>query len=841
MRNCSRCSHHALLPITARGHSGALLATVLLLVLFPAAPRAAENAEKAAVQAAASAVQERVAAAARQLAGLAAQPEVASLLRAGSAGQIEAKAAELAAGIPGALKLRLIPRGGANTDADPAAPLTFGSLAMITRAETDAQPVPAEVQAFGTPGQHLAMVQRVEDAQGLAGVLHLSLSLEPIAEAFSAGGVQARFELRQDTGGPKPWVVAVTSEESAPKGRAIAFLPVAGTSLRVAYWPKLGAAAAPESGAAPAAGGGRWGTPLLAVFLGLAAAAAVVRFLLRRRAPARAPVAEAGTQFRGAIAAILQGAYPGVEQFIPALPPRTGKLGPASAAEQEKLASIAARAAAAAGAAKPASGLEVVEQEPPTTVMKAPPVPTPPAAGPGSPLDAIFRAYDIRGVVGEGLTEESVYLIAKALGSEAAAQGQSVVVVGRDGRNSSPGLAKVLMQGLRDSGRDVIDIGMVPTPVLYFATHFLDTGSGVMLTGSHNPPQYNGMKIVLDGQALSGDAIKAIQRRMQSRDFTAGDGALEVTDIVPEYIQRITEDIPIALDKALRIVVDCGNSVAGVVAPRLLTALGHDVIELYCDVDGSFPNHHPDPSQPGNLTDLIHTVRQNQADLGLAFDGDGDRLGVVDADGNIIWPDRQMMLYARDVLSRNRGAEIIFDVKCTRHLPRVIKAAGGKPVMWKTGHSLIKAKMREIGSPLAGEMSGHIFFKERWYGFDDAMYTAARLVEILVGDGRPPKQVFAGLPSGVATPELRMDMPESRHAAFMQKLVSSAQFEGAEICTIDGLRVDFPDAWGLIRPSNTTPVLVARFEGDDAEALARIQAQFRTLIQKVDGSLKIPF
>lgn len=839
MRKCSRCPHRAPLPIAARGYSAALLAAVLL-ILSPAATRAAEDADKAAAQAAASAVQERVAGAAQSLARLAAEPEVANLLRSGSAGEIEAKAVELAAGIEGALKLRLIPRGGANTDTDATAPLTFGSLAMITRAETDAQPVPAEVQAFGTPGQHLAMVQRVEDAQGLAGVLHLSLSLDPVAQAFNAGGAQARFELRQDTGGPKPWVIAVTSEEAAPRDRAIAFLPVAGTSLRVAYWPRLAAAPAPVPGAQPVESGG-WGTLLLTALLGLAAAGGFVWLLRRRRAPVGAPVSEAGTQFKGAIAAILQGAYPGVEQFIPALPPRSGKLGPASAAEQEKLASIAARAAAAATAAKPVSGLEVTEQEPPTTVMKVPPVPAAPAPGPASPLDAIFRAYDIRGVVGEGITEGNVYLIAKALGSEAAAQGQAVVVVGRDGRNSSPALAKVLIQGLRDSGRDVIDIGMVPTPVLYFATHYLDTGSGVMLTGSHNPPQYNGMKVVLNGQALSGEAIKAIQRRMQSQDFTAGEGALETTDIVPEYIQRISEDIPLALDKSLRIVVDCGNSVAGVVAPRLLTALGHDVVELYCDVDGNFPHHHPDPSQPGNLADLIQAVRENQADLGLAFDGDGDRLGVVDADGNIIWPDRQMMLYARDVLSRNRGAEIIFDVKCTRHLPRVIKAAGGKPVMWKTGHSLIKAKMREIGSPLAGEMSGHIFFKERWYGFDDAMYTAARLVEILVGDGRPPKQVFAGLPSGVATPELRIDMPESRHAAFMQALVSSAQFDGAEICTIDGLRVDFPDAWGLIRPSNTTPVLVARFEGDDAEALARIQAQFRTLIQKVDGSLKIPF
>jgi phosphomannomutase/phosphoglucomutase len=831
-----------LFPIVDPRLSRVFLATALLL-LAPAVLRA-EDADKAAAQAAATAVQERVAVAVQQLANLAADPAVANLLRTGDERQLEAKAGELAGAIEGALKLRLIPRGGASTDMDAGAPLTFGSLAMITRAETEAQAVPAEVQVFGTPGQHLALVQRVEDSQGLAGVLHLSLSLDAINQAFTSTGAKQRFELRQDTGGPKPWMVAATSEDAAPKGRAIAFVPIAGTALRVAYWPKLGSAPVPEPGAARPETGSGWGRLLLVVLLGLAAAGGVALVLMRRRGPGGEPATEAGTQFKGAIAAILQGAYPGVEQFIPSLPPRTGKLRPASAAEQEMLASIASRAAAAAGVAKPASGLEVTEQEPPTTVMKVPPAPTPPAEprpSPASALDAIFRTYDIRGVVGEGLTEQSLYLIAKALGSEAAAQGQSVVVVGRDGRNSSPGLSKVLIQGLRDSGRDVIDIGMVPTPVLYFATHYLDTGSGVMLTGSHNPPQYNGLKIVLNGQALSGEAIKAIQRRMQSQDFTAGEGALEATDIIAEYIQRITEDIPLALDKALRIVVDCGNSVPGVVAPRLLTALGHDVIELYCDVDGNFPNHHPDPSQPGNLTDLIDAVRQNQADLGFAFDGDGDRLGVVDADGNIIWPDRQMMLYARDVLSRNRGAEIIFDVKCSRHLPRVIKAAGGKPVMWKTGHSLIKAKMRETGSPLAGEMSGHIFFKERWYGFDDAMYTAARLVEILTSDGRPPKEVFAGLPTGVATPELRIDMPESRHAAFMQKLVASARFEGAEVNTIDGLRVDFPNAWGLIRPSNTTPVLVARFEGDDAAALAQIQSRFRALIQQVDNSLKIPF
>jgi phosphomannomutase/phosphoglucomutase len=455
--------------------------------------------------------------------------------------------------------------------------------------------------------------------------------------------------------------------------------------------------------------------------------------------------------------------------------------------------------------------------------------------------DSIFRAYDIRGVVGETLTEEGVYAIGRALGSEAFERGQQTIAIGRDGRASSPILAAALERGLCDSGRDVIDIGLVPTPVLYFATYHLNTHSGVMITGSHNPANYNGLKIVLDGKALSGEAITAIRDRIRKGDFTSGSGTLSKVEVNADYLRRITGDIPKAVDKPLKVVVDCGNGVPAVLAPDLIRALGHEVIELFCEVDGTFPNHHPDPSQPENLHDLIEAVRREQADLGLAFDGDGDRLGVVDGQGNIIWPDRQMMLFAKDVLSRNPGREIIFDVKCSRHLSSVIKSSGGVPLMWKTGHSLIKSKMREIGAPLAGEMSGHIFFKERWYGFDDALYAAARLLEILVKDPRPSAEVFAELPGGVATPELRLDMPETRHAAFMAKLIESAAFDGAEVHTVDGLRVDFPDSWGLIRPSNTTPCLILRFEADDQTALERIQSQFRTLIMRIGPELTLPF
>ena len=475
----------------------------------------------------------------------------------------------------------------------------------------------------------------------------------------------------------------------------------------------------------------------------------------------------------------------------------------------------------------PSAGIEVVEQ---------------PAIDQGVKIDpSIFRNYDIRGIVGETLTLEGVYEIGRALGSEAAARGQQSIVTARDGRNSSQELRDALIEGLRDAGRDVLDIGLTPTPVLYFATHYLDTHSGVMITGSHNPPEYNGLKIVLDGETLSGEAIQAIRKRVETQDYTVGEGTMQSTEIIPDYIRRISEEIPVSLGNALKVVVDCGNSVPGIAAPHILRAIGHDVIELFCEVDGNFPNHHPDPSQPENLRDLIQMVQDEDADLGLAFDGDGDRLGVVDTKGNIIWPDRQMILFARDVLSRNPGAKIIYDVKCSRLLADAIKEYGGEPIMAQTGHSLIKRKMQETGALLAGEMSGHIFFKERWYGFDDALYSAARLLEILVNADVSPDEVFAALPDSVATPELRLEMPEHAHAEFMQQVLDAANFEDGEVTTIDGLRVDFADSWGLIRASNTTPCLILRFDGDDTVALDKVKARFKELLTGIDGNLDLPF
>ena len=456
-------------------------------------------------------------------------------------------------------------------------------------------------------------------------------------------------------------------------------------------------------------------------------------------------------------------------------------------------------------------------------------------------MASIFKAYDIRGVVNKTLTEEIVYEIGRALGSEAQARKQYTMVVGRDGRNSGPVLVEKLVDGLRASGINVINIGLVPTPLLYFAAKVIGSGSGVMLTGSHNPPDYNGLKMVIDGTTLARDDIQIIRKRVEEGDYLEGKGQLVEKSVLRSYLGRITSDI--MLLKRFKVVVDCGNGAAGVIAPELLTALGCEVIELFCDVDGNFPNHHPDPSRPENLKDLIAAVKEHKADLGLAFDGDGDRLGVVTSEGQIIWPDRIMMLYAMDVLSRNPGAEIIFDVKCSTKLKQVIEEHGGKATMWNTGHSLIKAKMIETGALLAGEMSGHIFFKERWYGFDDGIYSAARLLELLgpMAGEKTVTEVFNDLPDSVNTPELNVSMEDGKHHDFMVKLLKKAEFSDGVVTTIDGLRVDFPDGWGLVRASNTTPTLVLRFEADTDVALAKIMTRFRELMLSIDAELELSF
>ncbi|BFI94549.1 MAG: phosphomannomutase/phosphoglucomutase [Rhodanobacter sp.] len=455
---------------------------------------------------------------------------------------------------------------------------------------------------------------------------------------------------------------------------------------------------------------------------------------------------------------------------------------------------------------------------------------------------AIFRAYDIRGVVGQSLNADVAHLLGQSIGTLMREQGLTEIVIGRDGRLSGPELAGALGDGLREAGVDVIDLGAVPTPVVYFATYHCNTGCGVAVTGSHNPPDYNGFKIVVGGQTLSEGAIQDLYRRIADNALERGGGGqLRQLDVLPEYLERIVSDVQ--AERPLKVVVDCGNGIPGAVAPQVLAGIGCEVVPLYCDVDGTFPNHHPDPSDPHNLEDLILAVKQTGADLGLAFDGDGDRLGVVTKAGEIIFPDRLLMLFARDVLSRQPGATIIYDVKCTGHLKGQILEAGGSLLMWRTGHSLIKGKMRETGAELAGEMSGHFFFKERWYGFDDGIYAGARLLEILAGDleERSPEEIFDTLPKGVSTPELKIEMAEGEHYRFMEKFMADASFDDATMVTIDGVRADWPDGWGLVRASNTTPVLVLRFDADNPAALKRIQMAFRRRLLAVDFRLKMPF
>jgi phosphomannomutase / phosphoglucomutase len=474
------------------------------------------------------------------------------------------------------------------------------------------------------------------------------------------------------------------------------------------------------------------------------------------------------------------------------------------------------------------------------------PAPVAPPAAPASPAvgvdPSIFRAYDVRGVVGKTLNKEVAHALGQSIGTLMTEKGLHEIVVGRDGRLSGPELAGALADGLRAAGIDVIDIGAVPTPVVYYAAYRFNTGCGVAVTGSHNPPDYNGFKIVVGGETLSEGAIQDLYQRIAGGALeSGGHGNLRQLDVAPDYIEKIVSDV--LAEHRLKVVVDCGNGIPGAIAPQVLEGVGCEVIPLYCDVDGTFPNHHPDPSDPHNLEDLILSVKRTGADLGLAFDGDGDRLGVVTRTGEIIYPDRLLMLFARDVLSRQPGATVIYDVKCTSHLKGQVLDAGGSPLMWRTGHSLIKAKMRETGAELAGEMSGHFFFKERWFGFDDGIYAAARLLEILAGDleGRSPEEIFATLPSSVSTPELKIEMDEGEHYRFMDKLRQQANFEDATLITIDGLRADWPDGWGLVRASNTTPVLVLRFEADNAAALKHVQQLFRKQLLAVDPALKLPF
>jgi phosphomannomutase/phosphoglucomutase len=451
----------------------------------------------------------------------------------------------------------------------------------------------------------------------------------------------------------------------------------------------------------------------------------------------------------------------------------------------------------------------------------------------------IFRAYDIRGIVDKTLDAEVARQVGQVIGSLALEQDAGPVVVARDGRKSGPDLAAGMIEGVASTGCDVVDIGAAPTGVLYFAAYELGKGTGVMVTGSHNPPEYNGIKMMIGGITQAGDDITGMYDRIRGGNLRVGRGRVSKKNMLFKYRERISSDIK--LERPLKVVADCGNGIGGVCVADVLRGIGADVFTLFDEVDGSFPNHHPDPSDPRNLEDLIDAVKMMNADIGVAFDGDADRLGVVTSDGEIIYSDRLMMLFVKDVLSRVPGSTIIYDVKCTGHLHGIIEEAGGKPMMYKTGHSLIKNKMKEVNAPFAGEMSGHFFFKERWYGFDCGIYSAARLLEILAADERDPAVVLNELPNSISTPELKCQMNEGENHAFVAEMQEKAHFVDARITTIDGVRVDFSDGWGLVRASNTTPILVLRFEADNDEALRRIKNIFRQQMLAINSQLTLPF
>ena len=655
----------------------------------------------------------------------------------------------------------------------------FGRLVPMEAALVDAKPTAWVIRDDGKPALALA-APAVRPDETVVGVAFVRLPLSRATRALQAATFDESTYIALRQGSFTLLERGDVAQAEAAERMAV---PVPGTGLRVA-------AAVPHVGRAPF---GLAGVPLFSVSLLLL----FLAYLVWRWLPTRlvvGPVAEDGPSQTLAEAL--------------SVPRPDGDEGDTAAAS----AGVAAKLKDAD--AKPA----------PVAIDKG-----------------IFRAYDIRGVVGQSLDIGVAELIGLSIGSLMREKDLTDIVIGRDGRLSGPDLVAGLMQGLRKAGRNVIDIGMVPTPVVYFGAYHLRTGCCISVTGSHNPPDYNGFKIVVGGETLSGEAITDLYKRIADDrlHLASTPGGQSERDISDDYVNRIADDVQLA--RPLKVVVDAGNGVAGEIGPRVLEAIGAEVIQLFCEIDGTFPNHHPDPSEPHNLEDLIGTVKRFDADLGIAFDGDGDRLGVVTKDGQNIFPDRLLMMFAADVLDRNPGAVILFDVKCTGRLPGHILRNGGSPLMWKTGHSLIKSKMREVEAELAGEMSGHFFFAERWYGFDDGIYAAARLLEILAMDPGSPSDALNALPAGVSTPEIKIVAPDGDPHTFVERFRKQAQFEGARLSTIDGLRVDWNDGWGLVRASNTTPVLVLRFDADSEEALKRIQDDFRAQLLAIDPELPIAF
>lgn len=792
--------------------------------------QAEQNAIVSAARGVASALSQQINLLQKMLDKMAQDPEVIAAVAAKDPARLTAVAAKLEQHLPDILKIRLLLPGVSELDENSVPRMGYADLEMVR--ETFRENQQPAIQGDEGADRHLAMTSRIMQHDQAIGVILASFNYDFVGNSVKAANTDGYIELRQDKR-----VLGRIGDPAAAEQGDPAPIKVANTPWSLQY----GYASSNSSDFVVMAS--MIVVPgllaLLAFFVGqrklsellnqdLSSLLKAAKDMITGKAPSSYPVqlAETNTivsalvQYKRVVENQAETANEEVDEFkLDGLLKEASKFGLNDYVVEDE------------GSDEPAF---ITEKMPKLFEM--------PASPEGDDEQStIFRAYDIRGIVDKTLTQEVVYDIGRALGTAAKNQGCATIVLGRDGRTSSPALADAVAQGIISTGTQVLDIGLVPTPVLYFVAHHMEGRSGVMITGSHNPANYNGLKMVINGETLAGDSIQRIKQCIADQSYATGAGGHieQNSRIVNEYIGTVSDDIHIA--RPMKVVLDCGNGAGGVLGPVLLKTLGCEVVELFCDVDGSFPNHHPDPGQPANLVDLIAAVKHHGADVGIAFDGDADRLGVVDSNGKIIWPDRQMMLFAKDVLALKPGAEIIYDVKCSRHLAAQIIKCGGRPSMGKTGHSFMKAKLKETGAMLAGEMSGHIFFNDRWFGFDDALYAASRLVEILSTDSRNSAEVFADFPDSFNTPELNVTLEEGENIRFIENMYSAAQFPGGKITNIDGLRVDFSEGWGLVRASNTTPSLAIRFEADSQQALHDIQEQFRQLMKKIKPDIVLPF
>jgi phosphomannomutase / phosphoglucomutase len=756
----------------------------------------------------------------RKLIGeLARQPRLVALFEAGDAAALEAEQARLTRLVPGVKQIRLVPFGTSEPDTTLVPNMGYASLRMLRQAEQREGVLLTEVHQFGGAHQHIAIAAgvRAGDGTDVVGVIHAAYPTGLLQILLdSVDDYAGRVELQQLAGEKPPFTLVGKGAESGDTPDQV--LPIGGTIWQIAYWGGVGSGLSMTSVILSVA-------PLLLLFV----LSAVVLFLLKQQ------MVKALKRDQHTILTLFEAMTTG--RPPKAVPAQLVDLQPTLDVLLHQIREFRTKRVDRSKARPVTEESEtlgiMVDEELPTQRQNV-------GLTELVEIDpSVYRAYDIRGVVNETLTEAVVMTLGQGIGSEIFEQGYQSVLVARDSRLSSDSLQSALIQGLMASGRDVIDLGLVPTPLLNYAVHELNVECGVMVTGSHNPPQYNGLKLVIGAESPTSERIQEVRRRIDARQMLQGEGSFDSKDIIEDYIERIISDI--RLGQPLKVVIDCGNGAASVVAPELYRQLGCEVVELFCTPDGNFPNHHPDPGDPKNMQALQQAVIEHGAALGLAFDGDGDRLGVVDSAGKIIWPDRLLMYLAMDVLTREPGGDIIYDVKCSRHLANVILSNGGRPLMWKTGHSNLKSKLRETHALLAGEFSGHIMFSERWYGFDDGIYAGARLLEILSLDYRSSAEIFAELPDALSTPELALRLEEGQAQAVMNAIELLPDLPGARMVKIDGLRAEFEQGWGLIRASNTTPALLFRFESDTQEGLDKVQSIIRDLLAKAAPDLTAPF